>query len=290
MNKPRVLVLRTAGTNCDIETKFAFELCSARVELLHINKLIDDEVKLDHYQILAIPGGFSYGDDIASGRILANELKYKLGEKIYKFSSSGKPIIGICNGFQVLVKMGILPKLKLVLDEELKKDPSLGFNQSVTLGSNDSDKFESRWVHLQINQKAKAKIQNFWLKGLPDIIPLPVAHGEGKFIAKDSKVLADIENNNQVAFRYADKNGKIARYPLNPNGSANNIAGIFNDKGNILGLMPHPERYIFKWQHPNKTSVQSSEFIVQSNDKNKETDSEYGWGLQILKNAVEFVR
>jgi len=290
MSKPKVLVLRTAGTNCDLETSFAFELSGAKVELAHVNKLIDNEVKLDHYEILAIPGGFSYGDDIASGKILANEIKYKLGEKLYKFASSGKPVIGICNGFQVLVKMGILPKLNLVLDDDLKKDPSLGFKQSVTLTYNDSDKFESRWIYLKIDQNAKIKIQNFWLKGLPEIIPLPVAHGEGKFVAKDSKVLAEIEKNSQVAFRYSDKNGALAAYPLNPNGAINNIAGIFNDKGNILGLMPHPERYIFKWQHPNRESVQIAKCKMQNKDKKETADSECGWGLQIFKNAVEQVK
>jgi phosphoribosylformylglycinamidine synthase len=283
MSKPKVLVLRTAGTNCDWETAFAFKLTGAKVDCFHINKLIDDEVKLKNYSILAIPGGFSYGDDIASGKILANELKYKLGEAVYKFSLAGKPIIGICNGFQILVKMGIFPKLKAAEEKELKKDVSKGFEQSVTLTYNDSDKFESRWIYLKTEQKAKEKPHNFWLKDLPEIIQLPVAHGEGKFVAKDENILDEIENNSQVAFRYCDKNGQLAGYPLNPNGAARSIAGIMSDKGNVFGLMPHPERNIFKWQHPNRNSAESK-------GKKQISDSEYGWGLQIFKNAVEYVK
>ncbi len=255
---PKAIILRTAGTNCDYETAAAFELAGAKAERVHINRLISGEVKLADYQIMAVPGGFSYGDDIASGKILANELKNKLGAHIQKFASDGKPVIGICNGFQVLVKMGLLP------DE-------VSFSQTTTLTFNDSDKFECRWINLGANKKNKS----FWVKGLPPVIQLPVAHGEGKFLAGTKKTLSDLEKNNMVAFRYVDKSGKPAAYPLNPNGAVNAIAGISNKKGNVFGLMPHPERYVYALQHPSKIGQPKNEF---------------GWGLQMFVNAVAYVK
>ncbi len=261
MAKPKAIVIRTAGTNCDCETKAAFELAGATAERVHINRLISGEVKLSDYQILAIPGGFSYGDDIASGKILANELKYKLGGKLQEFAQAGKPIIGICNGFQVLVKMGLLP-------DETK------FQQTTTLTFNDSEKFECRWINLKTVHASGKKSDCPWTLDVPDIIQLPIAHGEGKFIASDDKTLEDIENNGQVVFRYCDVNGKLARYPYNPNGSANSIAGICSKKGNVFGLMPHPERFVFSYQHPSRKSMDGGQ---------------YGWGLTIFKNAVNMI-
>jgi len=260
MVRPRAIVLRTAGTNCDYEAKAAFELAGAEAERVHVNRLISGEIKLSDYQILAVPGGFSYGDDIASGRILANELKYRLGGKIQEFAEAGKPVIGICNGFQVLVKMGLLP------DE-------IEFKQTTTLTFNDSDRFECRWINLassQINGNAGCR----WTKGLPDVIQLPVAHGEGKFIADGGKRLKAIEQNGQVVFRYCDGNGKLSGYPYNPNGSVNGIAGICNKKGNVFGLMPHPERFVFALQHPSRKS---------------RDDGHSGWGLTIFENAVNML-
>ncbi|MFH1761200.1 MAG: phosphoribosylformylglycinamidine synthase I [bacterium] len=266
MNRPKAVILRTAGTNCDWETCYAFEVAGAKAEAVHVNRLIKGEVRLDNYQIMAIPGGFSYGDDIASGKILANELKYKLGDSIKKFAKSGNPVIGICNGFQVLVKMGLLPGNK-----ELK--------QVTTLTFNDSDKFECRWVYLTKVKTQKSKIKNektkcLWVKNLPEIIQLPVAHGEGKFVASDKDILKELKTNNQIVFIYSGQDGKPAGYPFNPNGAVENIAGICNDKGNVFGLMPHPERFIWKWQHPSRQGI----------------ENEFGWGLQIFKNAVEYCR
>jgi len=265
MVKPRAIIVRTAGTNCDYETKAAFEFAGAAAERIHINKLISGEVRLEDYQMLAIPGGFSYGDDIASGRILANELKYKLGHKLQEFAEAGKPVIGICNGFQVLVKMGLLP------DE-------IEFKQSTTLTFNDSDKFECRWINLKTtkisNLKSQMKVNCLWIKGLPDIIQLPIAHGEGKFIAENSKILDEIESNGQAVLRYCSEKGALTPYPENPNGSLNNIAGICNKKGNVFGLMPHPERFVFSYQHPSRKSM---------------NDEGFGWGLAIFRNAVNMV-
>jgi len=255
MKKAKVLILRTAGTNCDMETKAAFELAGADATLVHINELISKKRSLADFDILAVPGGFSYGDDIASGRILANELKYKLGDMIRRFDEAKKPIIGICNGFQVLVKMGILPGAK-------------GYKQTVTLTFNDSDRFECRWIYLNPNSHN----DSFWLEGLPKIIQLPIAHGEGKFVVKDGWV----KNDNLIAVRYCDPSGNMADYPYNPNGSFDHIAGITNKAGNVFGLMPHPERFITKLQNPS-----SSPGMTDENGN--------GWGLKIFKNAVEYV-
>ncbi|MDR0617295.1 MAG: phosphoribosylformylglycinamidine synthase I [Endomicrobium sp.] len=257
MKKVKVLILRTAGTNCDFETQRAFELCGAFVERLHVNFLANNKDKILNYDILAFPGGFSYGDDIASGKILANEIKNKFGNQVKKFALSGRPIIGICNGFQVLVKMGLLPEPELC-------------DQKSTLSYNDSNKFECRWVYLKTEQKSNC----IWTKNLPLVISLPVAHGEGKFIPKDKELLAKLNKDNQVVFRYSTKDGKEPEYPLCPNGSTENIAGICNKKGNIFGLMPHPERYIFPLQHPCREN----------------SGSEYGWGKKIFQNAVNAVK
>jgi phosphoribosylformylglycinamidine synthase I len=189
MKKPKIIVLRTAGTNCDKETASAFEMAGGEPDLVHINELSRDEKFLKDYQILAIPGGFTYGDDIASGKILANEIKYKLNKDLKNFINSGKLIIGICNGFQVLVKAGILP----------------GINSGVmeaTLSFNDSGSFMAKWVELDSMETC------VWTKGLKEKIYLPIAHGEGKFIPRDKDILNKLKKSGQIVFRYVD----------NPNG------------------------------------------------------------------------
>lgn len=253
MPKAKVLVVRTAGTNCDKETAEAFTLAKANVKIAHINRIFDRTCKLEDYQILAFPGGFSYGDDFGAGKILAGELKNRLKDELSRFINSGKLIIGICNGFQALVKSGILPG-----------NPD--FSQEATLMLNDSGKFEARWVHLK-TQSSKLKAQNcVWAKDLPEIIYLPVAHGEGKFQVKDDGVLRRLRDNGQIVFKYFTPagdacstfkgftpDGKGAVYPYNPNGSVEDIAGICDDTGRVLGLMPHPERNVFKTQEPRWT-------------------------------------
>lgn len=256
MVKPKVCVLRTAGTNCDKETAAAFSLAKADSELLHINSLVNGARILDDFHILALPGGFSYGDDIASGKIFANELRFKLADSLRKFIKDGKLIIGICNGFQILVKSGLLPG-----SAELKQDTSLIIN--------DSGKFEVRWVYL------KPEGRCVWTKGLEKIIYLPVAHGEGKFVTEDRSVLNRLKKNQQVVFQYCDAQGKLSGYPENPNGSTENIAGICDETGRILGLMPHPERHIFGAQHPRNWNLKSKI---------------HGDGLQIFKNGVKYVK
>jgi len=237
--------LRTAGTNCDKETVYAFEVAGAYVDLLHINEFIYRNKTLDPYKILAIPGGFSYGDDIAAGKVLANELKYKLRDKVEKFIRSGRLVIGICNGFQVLVKTGFLPHS--------------------TLTFNDSGKFEDRWVYLKNVNRGKC----IFTRGI-DTIYLPVAHAEGKFVT-DKKTLKELKEKNQIVFKYVDPAGKEAGYPWNPNGSMENIAGICNNEGNVFGLMPHPERFIIRYQHPHWTRLK----LPQTGD-----------GFKIFRNAV----
>jgi phosphoribosylformylglycinamidine synthase len=264
MPKPKVCVLRAAGTNCDQETAFAFLKAGALIDLVHINRLISRQRHLEDYQILAIPGGFTYGDDIAAGKILANELRYKLIEDIKKFIQKGKLIIGICNGFQVLVKSGLLSG-----NSDLQPEASLIIN--------DSGKFEDRWVYLRKFKIQNAKFKNkcIWTKDLPEIIYLPVAHGEGKFIIKDKTALERLRKNGQIVFQYCDEKGRFAGYPDNPNGSQENIAGICDGTGRILGLMPHPERHIATSQHPRWQRT-----------KNKNA----GDGLQIFRNAVEYIK
>lgn len=259
MKKVKVIILRTAGTNCDYETDYAFKLAGAETELVHVNRLIRGEKHLSEYSILAIPGGFSYGDDVSAGILLANELKYKLNEQLEEFVSAKKLIIGICNGFQVLVKSGLLRG----------ENGQNTHQQNVTLGMNDSGKFECRWVYLETEESPC-----IFTKGLKERIYLPVAHAEGKFMA-DEETLNCIEKNGQVVFRYVDEKGKTTGYPGNPNGSLNDIAGICDNSGRIFGMMPHPERYVNRYNHPRWT---------------RKDLPEEGDGLAIFKNAVEYVK
>jgi len=253
MAKVRTLVLRVPGTNCDVETAFAFQQAGAEASLVHINQLIHHEQRLADYQILVIPGGFTYGDDIAAGKVLANELRLKLGEDMERFIESGGLALGICNGFQVLVKAGFLP--------ELSDDGS----PLLTLAANDSGKFECRWVHLAVNKESPC----VFTRGI-DRMYLPVAHAEGKVVA-DPEVLSQLN----VVLYYTDEHGnnKVG-YPHNPNGSVGNIAGICDASGRIFALMPHPERHIRGIQHPRWTRLGAKE---------------YGDGFLIFRNAVEWV-
>ncbi|MDA7857923.1 phosphoribosylformylglycinamidine synthase subunit PurQ [bacterium] len=261
--KIKVIVLRTAGTNNDYETAHAFKTVGARVNLVHINELFKGEEKLTNFDILAIPGGFSYGDDIAAGKIFANELKYKLYSQIKDFTEKGKLAIGICNGFQVLIKAGLLPGIN-----------GIDKAQSTTLTFNDSGKFECRWVHLKRVNSGKC----FFTRDLPDKIYLPVAHAEGKFMTKDNGILKTLEENGQIVFKYVDEEGKEAGYPFNPNGSVGDVAAICNSQGNILGMMPHPERFIVPYNHPHWTRREGT----------SPSPTEDGDGLAIFKNAIKY--
>lgn len=252
--KVKALILRAPGTNCDAEAAFAFQQAGAEVASVHINQLIHREPRLADYQIMVIPGGFTYGDDIAAGKVLANELRLKLGEDIQRFIEDGGLILGICNGFQVLAKAGILPRL------------ADSGSPRLTLTNNDSGKFECRWVHLKVNGESPC----VFTRGI-DSMELPIAHGEGKVVA-EPEVLPELN----VALYYTDERGDTsAGYPHNPNGSVNNIAGICDASGRVFALMPHPERHIRGTQHPRWTRLGAEE---------------HGDGLQIFINAVKWAQ
>ena len=258
--KVKAIVLTGFGINCDMETGNALARAGADARRVHLNDMIASPAILDESHILAVPGGFSFGDDVASGKVLANRLRYRLGEPLRKFVDDGKLVIGICNGFQVLVKMGILP----MLDGE--------FVQEVTLTHNDSGRFDNRWVHLAADTSTRC----VWLKGIQSL-ELPIRHGEGKFVPKDEATLERIRMSGQVALRYARADGAPARreFPLNPNGSIDDIAGICDPSGRVLGLMPHPEAFVDCTNHPVWT---------------RETDHPdgEGQGLQVFRNAVTY--
>lgn len=231
--KVRVCILRSDGTNCDIELAYAFKKAGAETEFVHVNQLRKKEIKLSDFHILALPGGFSYGDDIASGKIWAIELISFLKKEIEDFRKKGGLIIGICNGFQVLVRTGLLPF------------GNLG-KMDATLANNDSGHFECRWVDLK-NEKSKC----VFLKRNYIIGHFAVNHGEGKFFSSP-EIIKKVEDENLVVFRYVDEAGNPTQsYPQNPNGSTNAIAGVTDPTGRVLGLMPHPEKFIDTTQYPN---------------------------------------
>jgi phosphoribosylformylglycinamidine synthase len=259
MATPRVLILRAPGTNCDRETAYAFERVGAETESMHINRLREEPAKAQQCQILCIPGGFSYGDDIGAGRIFASQLRHHLTDVVHHFQSQEKLVLGICNGFQVLVQTGLLAP-----------NSSDGVS-AATLTDNDSGKFEDRWVELQVDGT-----KCVMLAGI-DRIYLPIAHAEGKFVPRDATTLESLDAGDQLALRYACSAGNGTQdnvaYPANPNGSVANVAGMCDTTGRVFGLMPHPERFIDRTQHPRWT---------------REELPEVGDGLRIFENAVRF--
>lgn len=256
MAEIKAIVLRAAGINCDVETKYALELAGAKADRVHINRVIENKNLLDEYQIIVIPGGFSYGDDVAAGKILANQIVHHLFEPLQRFIEQGKLVLGICNGFQVLVKTGILP------------GNSSAQQQEVTITNNDSGKFEDRWVYLAPQTDRCVFIE----PGRQ--IYLPIAHAEGKIVTKDQTALERLKSEGNLAFKYVDENGDEGGYPINPNGSVESIAGLTDATGRVLGLMPHPERFIRRTQHPRWT-------------RSENVDND---GMTIFNNAVKYVR
>ncbi len=254
MAVPRVLILRAPGANCDAEAQFAFEKAGAVAERVHINRLRELPALLHRYQVLTIPGGFTYGDDVAAGKILANQLAHFLGDALQRFRDADKLILGICNGFQAILKAGLL----IPPDED---------GPLATLMNNCSGHLEDRWVYLQA-QPGNCP----FLKGYTRM-HVPVAHGEGRFIARAEWILKGLEQAGQVVLRYVDANGKPGPYPVNPNGSHGDVAGICDASGHVLGLMPHPERHVLPTQHPRWT---------------REGLAAEGDGLRLFRNAVEY--
>lgn len=264
--KPHVLVFSGYGLNCEEETKFSFEKAGAQAEIVHINDLIDCRKDLENYGILAFPGGFSYGDDTGSGNAFANKVRNHLWEKIEKFVQKDGLVIGICNGFQILVNLGLLPAFNKNYGE-----------RKVALLHNDSARYTVRWVDLGIKNNTP------WLLGIKNI-SLPIAHGEGKFFAEE-KTLEKLKEKNLIAAKYVK--GEICNYQsldANPNGSLENIAAITDETGKILGMMPHPERAIFFTQLPNWPYIKEERLR-----KGKEIPT-IGPGLKIFQNAVNYFK
>ncbi|MDO5307959.1 MAG: phosphoribosylformylglycinamidine synthase I [Planctomycetia bacterium] len=249
--KPNVLILRAPGTNCDLETAYAFEIAGAATERIHINRVLENPALLRNFQILCFPGGFSYGDDIAAGRVLATKVRSQLLDHVQAFRDAGKLILGICNGFQILIKSGIL-----VADDE-KGAP-------VTLTWNKSGVYTDRWTRLQVKSQ-----KCVFLKGIESMY-LPIAHAEGKFMARDEATLDALQAQGRLVLCYEPQD--------NPNGAMRDVAGVCDQTGRVFGLMPHPERHVDKTQRPNWTRMQDDpDFATRVGD-----------GLQIFKNAVDF--
>ena len=253
MTSPRVLILRAPGTNCDEETAHAFALAGGAPERWHVNRLLEQPQLLADFQILCIPGGFSYGDDIAAGRILGNQIRHHLSDTLQAFRDAGKLILGICNGFQVLLKTELLV-------------PFDAAGPLATLAANDSGQFIDRWVRL-----ATSGNKCIFLSGI-DELELPIAHGEGKFVPRDEATLARLRDNGQLVLRYAASKSPVP-YPANPNGAIDDVAGICDETGRVFGLMPHPERFVDPTQHPTWTRGPAREV---------------GEGLAVFRNAVRY--
>lgn len=259
--QPRTLVLRAPGINRDGDAVQAIEAAGGTAERVHVNAILAGDIHLRDYAMLIIPGGFSYGDHLGAGKLLAVDLALRLADQIRAFVDDGRPVLGICNGFQVLVKSGVLPGIAPGGSDE---------TPLATLTDNESQRFECRWVHLA----PEASSQCVFTKNLPERMEIPIAHGEGRFVARDEAALAHLEANGQIALRYVGTNGTAA-YPANPNGSVGNIAGICNPQGNVLGLMPHPEDAIRPTQHPAWT---------------REPWRTQGDGLALFRNAVRYAK
>jgi phosphoribosylformylglycinamidine synthase len=257
MGKAKAIVLRAAGINCEQETRHALELAGADVRLVHIRRIIENPSFLEDCQLFVLPGGFSYGDDVSAGKVLAGQMTRHLQDALTKFIADGKLVLGIGNGFQVLVKTGFLPGMK-----EADKP-------SVTLTDNDSGKYENRWVYLQ-----PATDRCVFLEPHRRIY-LPTAHGEGKVVTRDKATLDKLRQEGYVALLYVDAEGKEGPFPINPNGSVGSIAGLTDSTGRVLGLMPHPERFVRQTQHPHWTRLVKSELVAE--------------GLSIFSRAVQYI-
>ncbi len=276
---PRALILRAPGINRDEDAAAAIELAGGRADRVHINRVVEGATKLADYALLIIPGGFSYGDHLGAGKLLAVDLAHRLSEALAAFVADGRPVIGICNGFQVLVKAGILPGMderRTTNDEISPEDEQLHSSFVVrptsgvaTLTDNASGQFECRWVQLAADPGSRC----VFTQGFERPIEVPVAHGEGRFVTRDQAALEALRLGGQVALRYVAAGGGTAAYPDNPNGSDDAIAGVCNPAGNVLGLMPHPEDAILPQQHPRWT---------------REPWRAEGDGLALFRNAVQY--
>lgn len=265
MASPRVLVLRSPGANCDEETAEAFRLAGATPERVHVNRLLERPALLGDYQVLCVPGGFSYGDDIAAGRVLGNQLRRHLADACQKFRDDGNLALGVCNGFQVLIKTGLL-------------DVDDADGPLATLTWNDHGRYEARWVTVRATPGACV-----FLRGV-ESMELPIAHAEGKIAARDDAALRTLVDGGRVVLRYAASGAdgptdEPLPFPANPNGSTANAAGLTDSTGRVLGLMPHPERFLYATQHPQWTRRAAGEGLDPRSA---------GDGLRLFKNAVDY--
>ncbi len=262
----KALILRAPGINRDGDAAAACELVGASAEQVHVNRLAEGSLQLHNYGLLIVPGGFSYGDHLGAGRLLAVDLIHRLGEQLATFVADGRPVLGICNGFQVLVKAGVLPGWDSAPPTATTDSNT---TPSVTLTDNTSRRFECRWVQLAAEPNSRC----IFTQGMTQTIEVPVAHGEGRLAVRDSATLERLQTAGQVALRYVVPADAPSDYPANPNGSVDHIAGLCNPQGNVLGLMPHPEDAIVPQQHPRWT---------------REPWRNEGDGLIIFRNAVRY--
>jgi len=268
----KVAIIRIEGTNCEQESLDAFKRLGANPEFVHLKQLLHidctntEKRDISDYQCIMIPGGFSAGDYIRAGAIFAARMKSKLGKDLETFVKQEYPVLGVCNGFQVLTELGLLPGVKEVMTSV----------PDACLNINDSNRFECRPTFLKHENNGKCVFTSKIPKG--DIRLIPSAHAEGKLLFpldKQEEYLKKLEKNDQIVFRYVDENGKYASYPWNPNGSISNLAGICNHIGNVFGMMPHPERTFYRHQHP--------DWVQNGLDKN------IGDGMAIFESALDYV-
>ncbi len=263
--KPRVLIITGYGLNCEAESAHAWKLAGAEPALVHFNDLIEHPDEFRRFEVLMFIGGFSYGDHMGSGHAFALRMRHRLAEPLQEFIAAGKLILGVCNGFQIMVKLGLLPGL----DGDY-------FTPRTALMQNDCGTFQNFWVHVRFEENSRC----VFTRGL-GVVPLPIRHGEGKLIARDAATLQRLEDEGCVACRYVEPGtGEPARtYPQNPNGSVNAIAGLCDPSGRVFGLMPHPEAYLYPENHP--------QWDFQ---KLSGTLPDRGLGLRLFENAVAFLQ
>ena len=262
----KVCVMRVGGTNCDAETQRAFQELGVQADVLHVNELAKKRNLLD-YNVLVFPGGFSFGDYVRSGVIFARSLSVKLGTEIDTFVDEGRPILGICNGFQILVEYGLLPGFE-----------GVSVYPEATLTTNVPQGFKCQWIHLKNENKGSCVFTSKIPAG--KVLRMPIAHGEGRFlfpVEKEQQMLQKLVDNDMMVFRYCDENGNVAggKYPTNPNGAFYDIAGICNREGTIFGLMPHPERAMYWWQQPDWTRQKQM--------------AQYGDGKLVFESLIDYL-
>jgi phosphoribosylformylglycinamidine synthase I len=254
MSAPKALVLRSAGTNCEVETAHALRRAGATPEIVHLGRFLESPEKLRAYRIVVFPGGFSYGDDIASGVVFGVEMRNRVTPELRRMIADGALVLGICNGFQILVRSGLLPATT-------GSDGA----QEATLAQNVSAHYECRWIRMQVATDRCVFLE----KGA--ILECPAAHGEGRFVTKDDSVRERMRAAGQFALRYVGPDDGPAEYPWNPSGTPDGVAGVCDPTGRVLGLMPHPERNVESWHHPDWTTG---------------TTPAEGAGLSVFRNAV----